>query len=232
MAGYNHAAAFVAFSRGTPVDDIAHALAIPLDTLTGWVRNEGWAKLSGEMSSAVSIPAAKAERDLARIQDNRDRNAAIALKLQADLGAVVDSLLDGSLMLTRILSSGMQVQHKPGIQDRAHLGAYAKSVAELSYRALGDALTAKEVEGMPGAAATVHIHLPAQVASPRVQRPQVLELQGIDIESKVVTLEAPSLPGLHSEVARDWQASLQPAHLQEVAEVQPTVRQTVEPGPE
>jgi uncharacterized protein (DUF1800 family) len=188
---YNRAAAFLAFARGTTIDDISQALAIPLDTLKGWIRNEGWPKLAGDLLPATvtasapatvgATPAAKAERDLAKIQANRARNLEIAQKFQDDLLRLVQKLQDGTLKVEKVLSTGLKVEHALGLRERVDLATYAKNVAEMSYRALGDVQASREPKGLPTQAATVNIILPAQVAAPRSDRVQVIETEAIPV---------------------------------------------------
>ena len=124
-------------------------------------------------SPTESVPAKWAERDLERIQENREKNLRIAQALQEDLLKQVELLRDGQLKIERIAGkNAVRMQVEPTPRDRADLANYAKSVADLSYRALGDMLVAREAEGLPQQAASVTIILAAQIAAPRLDSSQ------------------------------------------------------------
>ncbi len=177
MVGYNWTAAFVAFARGTPLDDIAFTMAIPISSLRNKARIDGWSRLAKENAPFVAcIPtsAEKAEERLAKIEANRAKNLEIIQKLQADLVDIVGRLLDGSLMITKTTSVGLPIQVPPSIKDRKDLADYAKTVAEASYRALGDTPPAPQSEGTGAGAPVVNVILPVQVATPRASRSEVV----------------------------------------------------------
>lgn len=79
----------------------------------------------------------------------------------------------------------------PGITDRAALASYAKTVAEASYRALGDVPSSKGEDG-PGNQAGNHltIVLPRIIAEPRQERSVTIDRQGVTID---VTPSAPAV---------------------------------------
>ena len=84
--------------------------------------------------------------------------------------AIVDSLVAGTLTIAKTTSLGTIVQVKPSIKDRVDLANYAKTVAEASYRALGDAPAAASEGSGAGMVPVVNVILPLQIASPRVSR--------------------------------------------------------------
>ena len=172
MANYNYALAFTEFCSGISLEDISTILNIPLKTLRTHARQNGWRRLADTLASRLTqgSTAPKAEQEMQRIKENRERNYQTALKLQEDLDRTVDALLDGSLRVGKVLSNGKQIFVMPGIKDRLDLASYAKHVAELSYRALGDSLPAREPDDAPPPMPTVQINLPAAVALPRQLR--------------------------------------------------------------
>lgn len=195
QAHYNFAAALVAYAQGSSVESISESMAIPLTTLRNKVRTEGWARLANSLTPAVAeVPAQRAERDLERIAANRARNLAVAQRLQEDLERQVEDLLAGRLTGRRTLRDGTGVEHPAGLAERVQLANYAKAVADLSYRALGDQLVARETEVTPAGAGTITIVLPPQVSAPRPERADV-----VDLEPLRVTAEAPDVPSLPSE---------------------------------
>jgi len=172
MSNYNYALAFVEFCSGTPLEDISSILNIPLKTLRTHARQNGWRKLADTLASRLSQTSTtpKAEQEMQRVRENRERNYQTARRLQDDLDTTVDALLDGSLRVGKVLSNGNQVFVLPSIKDRLELATYAKHVAELSYRALGDTVPATERDAAPQPMPTVQINLPAAVAMPRLLR--------------------------------------------------------------
>lgn len=181
---YNRTAAFVEYCKGSSLEDIAHALAIPLDTLTTWSHADKWALLTPKLPVAILPRAgAEAERAMAKIKANRERNMVTAARLQWDLERVVGQLLDGSLRVERVFANGSRVEQAPGIRDRQDLALYAKHVAELSYRALGDVESTRGIgEGGGSQVGQITIVLPGAVASPREKRAQVIEIEGVSVQ--------------------------------------------------
>lgn len=193
---YNYAAALVAYIKGTDVETIARTFLIPAETLRNKIRTEAWARLANGLTPSLGVsdvPAAEAERGMARIRENREKNLAVAQRLQEDLAKQVEALMAGTLEGRKVLANGRVVTYPAGVAERVALVNYAKNVAELSYRALGDVLTARETEATPAGAQTIVINMPAQVANPRVERGEVLDAQMVTV---VETVEA--LPSLGS----------------------------------
>lgn len=190
MPEYNHAAAFAEFCRGASIEEISHALAIPLDHLKRWRRDEKWDNLIPALSapSAVATSANEAERALEKIRKNREKNFEIAQRLQEDLLETVQKLRSGELKTIRVFANGLKAELEPSLRDRADLALYAKNVAELSYRALGDVESAKNTpadSGLPSAG-QITIVLPPPIAEPR-------QIRAYDVESEVVAIEKPAL---------------------------------------
>lgn len=172
MSDYNYAAAFVAFTRSVPVEDIAQTFAIPITSLKNKIRTEGWARLANDYMPVATI-APRAERDIERVQANREKNLTIAAQLQDDLIAMVEALRKGELKFKKVLATGGIVEMQPTIKDRLDLAQYAKTVSEMAYRALGDAAPSGREGGdaaLPPGANIINIILPAQIAAPRPER--------------------------------------------------------------
>lgn len=186
---YNRAAAFIEYCKGTSLDDISFALAIPLEHLQRWSREERWGALVPKLEVAcVPTEPNNVQRAQERIQANRERNAAIFEGLQADLLDTVHKLRAGKLKTTRVFANGSTAELDPSLRDRCDLALYAKNVAEGSYRALGDVESVKNApadSGLPSAG-QITIVLPAPVAAPR-------EARAYDVDSEVVPLDTPPL---------------------------------------
>ena len=198
-AHYNFGAALIAYAQGSTLEEVSTAMAIPLQVLRNRARLEGWTRLAGELvPSVAAAPAARAERDLSRIEANRERNYEIAQRLQEDLARQVDALLAGQLTGRRALRDGTTVEYPAGLAERVQLATYARSVADLTYRALGDQLVARETEVLPAGAGAVTIILPPQVAAPRPERAEV-----VDLEPLRVTATEPAAESLPSKGSGD-----------------------------
>jgi hypothetical protein len=184
---YNYTAAFVEYSKGTAIEEIAEALAIPVDVLRRKASLERWQTLSGRVQMPSLLGRGKTERDLAKIDANRARNFEIAQKLQEDLLEIVGKLRQGTLTFEHRTAKGEIVVLPPNLRDRRDLASYAAEVANMSYRALGDVVAPAQPEGGPvvQGAGQITIVLPAPVAQPRQER-------SYDVESEVVSIKKPA----------------------------------------
>jgi len=170
---YNRVAAFVEYARGgSSLEEISRALVIPLEELKRWYRKERWDVLAPKLSLATAANAGALVDDETarkRIAENRDRNLAVATKLQADLLEVVDKLRAGTLKVKKVFANGSTAEVDPSLRDRNDLALYARNVAEISYRALGDTEPCKNPHTDPASptAGQITIVLPALLAAPR-----------------------------------------------------------------
>lgn len=185
MALYNFAAAFVEYSKGAALDDIALALAIPITKLKARAHQEQWHMLAPTIPPAPVVDNSERQRD--RIKANREKNLAIAQKLQEDAIRLAEDLVAGRLKVTKVTSKGEKVVTDPTLRDRADFAAYLKSVAEISYRALGDVEQSKNAPADPALATAqqITIFLPPAVSAARQER-------AVDVDAQVVTPMKPA----------------------------------------
>lgn len=200
---YNRAAAFMEYCNGSGLEDIAQALAIPMNCLERWHHDENWTHLARRVSTGLPVKVSEdmAERAGEKIKENRAKNFAVARALQEDLIETVQKLRLGKLKVKKSFANGLTVELDPGLRDRNDLALYARNVAELSYRALGDiAESAKNAGGERegGGPGQITIILPPAVAAPRQERQEL----AYDVDSQVVRLDKPGLV----EVPEDAQA--------------------------
>ncbi len=180
---HNWAAAFLEYMNGGSIEEISTTLDIPYQRLFRRARGERWATLVNKLTvAAPETSSPEAELAITRVLANREKNLVIACKLQADVLEQVELLQNGTLTVSRQTSTGTVIQMPAGIKERAELASYAKEVAELSYRALGDAAPSR-AEGNSsssnGAHTPITIILPQVIALPRSARGEaVIELQG------------------------------------------------------
>jgi hypothetical protein len=183
---YNRVAAFVEYARGSSLEEISQAMVIPLEELKRWCRNERWDVLAPKLSLATATnasPLVDDETARKRIAENRERNLETAQKLQRDLLEVVTKLRAGTLKSRRVFANGTEIEVEPTLRDRCDLALYARNVADISYRALGDAESTKNPSTDPAAplAGQITIILPPLLAAPR-------EKQAVEVESGMTVM--------------------------------------------
>jgi hypothetical protein len=175
---HNLTAAFVAWSRGTPVEEIVAMFNIPRQTLVKVMKREGWAELQENAPMAVAPPAERKNVALQRCLENREANLKIAEKMRQDVAQVLDGLLQGKKLKRYWHNRGGVVEHEVewGVADRVALANYFTMVANLTYRALGDreatstATTSDKPADSPPPA-SITLVLPGAIADPRDLRP-------------------------------------------------------------
>ena len=180
-------AAFTAFCNGTPEEEIAQIFQIPLNRLKVKILDEGWRTLRTKLPLAtlpnrepVSTLPAEVSAKLEVIEDNRKANLAAFSKLRDHLLEVVTALKDGRLKLEKQFNfkgNIVRAEVNPGPSDWVNIATYAQTIAQGTYRALGD-FQGQEKPGqdalagqatMPQAPA-ITIILPGVIAAPRAER--------------------------------------------------------------
>jgi hypothetical protein len=190
-SNYSWQAAFVAFCNGVPAEEIGQVYAIPAETLKQRMARENWNMLRGKMPLATlsDNPLALAQRSpglpaeleakFKLIEENRLENLKVFTTLRDDLIEILAKLRKGDLKLEKQFhnrGSVVRADVDPGIVDRVNLATYAQTIANGTYRALGD-FQGQEKVGQDAAAGTaapsgpaITIILPGVVAVPRNQR--------------------------------------------------------------
>jgi hypothetical protein len=191
-ARYNYAAAFVAFTNGTPIEEVALVFDIPLETLQLRCREERWRELSEELplvtraltagdpgTPALARTDPRTNAKLTLMSRNRDENFGIACALREDLKSLVAKLTseEGLTVEKHFHNRGAVITHHAplSIADRVNLATYARTIADLTYAALGDktATQGKPEDGIAGSAGAtpgITIILPGVIAEPREKR--------------------------------------------------------------
>ena len=142
------------------------------------------------MSAQLVAPQARelpdvTESRMRRLEANRAKNFELADILREKLLRDFQALRDGTLKVERAVAYKGEVHHtevEPGPQDMVALANAAKSVAEMTYRALGDvaAEDRQVTNGKNGDAASITVILPTVVhtSAPKEDRPvQVVDLR-------------------------------------------------------
>lgn len=198
---YQWEAAFVAFCAGAPIDEISAIFEIPLSTLQSKMTSAGWNGLRGKLplvtmeqwnpsalaenrAAAESALPARINAKLEAIEANRQENLKVFTALRDHLIENLRDLQAGKLVVERIFhNKGMitRAEAAPGPSDWVNISTYARTIADGTYRALGD-FQGQEKMGQDAAAGTatapqpsITIILPGAIAQPRQER-QVIDL--------------------------------------------------------
>ena len=176
---YPYTPAFVAFLGGTPAEEIAEEFDIPLKSLLAKIRQEGWRGLANRIAGRITADWTPHEDAFAKIDANRAQNYDTAAKLREHLNEIVAALRAGTLRIKRQFQQKGQITEYEaplGPSDWLSLATYARTIADMTYRALGD-VQAQQKPGQDaptGAKAPpappVTIVLPAAIALPRGER--------------------------------------------------------------
>lgn len=220
-ASYQWEAAFVAYCNAVPEEEISTAFNIPIPSLKLHMSQHGWAKLRVKMppsealvpSSAESmlpaIPDAR-EAKLAALLSNREKNLKVFEELRNDLIEVVTAVRDGTFKLERYWHFKGMIVTKNDVNltmsDRLNLAAYAKTIAEGTYRALGDFAAAEKVgQDVPAGQASapaITIILPGAISCPRNER----EIVGVK-QMKGQVIDLTEAAAFTADVAKEQSAA-------------------------
>jgi hypothetical protein len=166
---WNWAAMFTAYANGSKLEEIATIFACPMPVLRRAAMTQDWAT----MSAKLVVPEARdmpeiTENRLARLEANRAKNYDLADILREKLMKDFIALKNGTLKVERCVAYKGEVHHtevEPGPQDMVALANAAKSVAEMTYRALGDVAAEDRqiTQGKNNDSASITVILPTVV---------------------------------------------------------------------
>jgi len=196
---YLYTPAFVAFCSGASVDEIAAEFKIPIESLKAKIRQENWRGLIKRMAGRITADRIPGEDALARCEANRAKNFEMASKLREHLIEVVGALRAGTLRIKKVLhrkGETIEFLAEPGPADWVSIAAYARTIADMTYRALGDMVAnggykADVNQGNQTPESALTIVLPEVVARPRSQRG--LEVEAGSLEQGEENTEPPLL---------------------------------------
>jgi hypothetical protein len=178
IMAYSYTPAFVAFCGGAPLDEIAEEFNIPIGSLTAKVRNEGWRGLANRIAPRFGPDTSPADDILDKIEANRAKNYEAAAKLREHAVTIIKALCAGTLRIKKQFQHKGQVieyEAEPGPSDWLSIATYLRTIADMTYRALGDheANGRYRADAGPGGstpAPSIEIVLPDAIAKPREQR--------------------------------------------------------------
>jgi hypothetical protein len=188
---YPYTPAFVAFCRGAPVEEISAVFNIPLKSLQAKMRQEGWQTLANRMAGSITVDRTPNDEALAKCEENRAKNYEIASKLRDELGKTIENLAAGTLKIKKLWhNKGDVVEYwaEPTMADLLNIATFARTVHDMTYRALGDTVAngGHETDTSPGASPPtppITIVLPEAIARPRLER-------CINVESRILSQDA------------------------------------------
>jgi len=194
---YRYTPAFVAFCAGTPAEEISAEFNIPLKSLQSRIWSEGWKGLATRMAGRITPELTPQDEALTRCEANRARNYEVADKLRDHLIEIVEALRAGTLKVKKqwqYQGRVIEFDAEPTPSDLVNIATYAMTIANLTYRALGDHVATGGYKpdvsaGTPPPAPPVAIVLPSAVARPRFER--CLEIEGQVADQGDLTAGAP-----------------------------------------
>ena len=172
----------MAFCNGTPEEEISQVFSIPLATLQDRMAFENWRALRIKMPMALTTTGpqlpAETEAKLAVVLANRQKNLEVFTGLRDQLVEKLRAWKAGTLRVEKAFNfKGQIVTHEaePGPGDWVNIATFAQTIAQGTYRALGDF----QASDKPGQDAgllnapqgpAITIIMPGAVAFPRDQR--------------------------------------------------------------
>ncbi len=181
---HNYPAMFLAYANGATFEEIATTFKVSPTLLKTYATFQCWDELAEKARQSVGVaalasvgtPKTDIDRAVAAIEDNRRKNLAVFEKLRAELVTEIDKLQRGEMKIQHLFSTKTGVvsyYRDPNMQDRVALATAAKIIAEGTYRAVGDLVSATDGSGKkdPGVGATISILIPGLVAGPKTDGP-------------------------------------------------------------
>lgn len=191
---YNWAAMFTAFASGTPLDEIAQVFACPMPVLRRVATLQDWAAIASRLTTPAPLDAKPdTETRMAIIEANRRKNYEMADMLRDRLIHDFTALRQGTLRVDRALSTRDGIVHvdvEPGPQDMVSLANAAKTVAEMTYRALGDGSTDDRSASRGSDAGAITVILPTVVHTHATPMPEAKPVEVVDLRPKGQLIDA------------------------------------------
>lgn len=197
IAQHNWAAAFTAYVGGSTLDEVAAVFGIPPESVKRRSIDEKWPVMrdkilaqskalmvtdSGPMSQLEAnnqlLPAEVRAR-LALIRQNREVQYQRAVRMGEELDKILRGIKEGTYKVGKHISvpkvGPVWVEAAPGPADLVNIGTYARTLADLAYRALGDAAAdgqerRAEVSATNSPQQAITIILPTAIGAPRGER--------------------------------------------------------------
>jgi hypothetical protein len=193
----NWAAAFTSYVGGSTLEEIGAVFGIPETTLKARSVSEKWKVMkekiltqsralvttdTGPMSQLEannSLLPPEVRARLALIKQNREVQYQRAVKMGEELDRILQGIRAGTYRVGKYMSvpksSPVWVEAAPGPADLVNIATYARTLADLAYRALGDAAAdgqerRAEVSATNSPQQAITIILPTAIGAPRGER--------------------------------------------------------------
>ena len=194
---------FVAYSHGTPLEEISAVYGVTVSTLNQHIAWEKWAKLRdtmpvSEITGEALVKPLDAVQKLALIQQNRLENLEGWKKLRAEALDIIDQLRAKKLKFEKVFNGKVGIvraEVEPSTGDLVNIATFLQTVAAGTYRALGDVEPGSRQgqDGPAGSGASapgITIILPACISKAREISPAEI----IDLRPDAVQTIPPGQP--------------------------------------
>jgi hypothetical protein len=193
---YTYTPAFIAFCNGAPPEEISSEFGIPLKSLLAKIREEGWRGLANKLADRAAVSVTPSEKILAKIEQNRAENYGVADALRTELSRIITKLSAGTLKFKKVMK-GEIVEVPPSPADLVNIATFARTIADLSYRALADSGTRDEPAGADAATTNppggVTVILPAVAVHPRFPPRELPSETVVDVQAGSAPSSSPLL---------------------------------------
>ncbi len=204
--------AFAAFVQGMGVKEIADVLGLEHDHVRRKSFDDDWASARQQLimtrvEHRVDL-VDKVEQQIARIKANRETNLGAIAKLRDHAVQIIDQLHAGTLKVQKPFNTKLGpilMDMNPSTSDMVAIARYLQIIADLGYRALGDAPADSKTTAASASASTtgappgITVILPSVAVNPRPRRAQKARAEVIDIQAEATEPEAPvAIPPLDS----------------------------------
>lgn len=194
---HNWAAAFTAYVGGSTLEEVAAVFGIPENFVKRRSIDEKWPvmrdKILAQSKALVvsehgPVSQLQAQNDLlpaevrarlAIIKHNREVQYQRAVKMGEELDRILQGIREGTYKVGKHISvpkvGPVWVEAAPGPADLVNIATYARTLADLAYRALGDAAAdgqerRAEVSATNSPQQAITIILPTAIGAPRGER--------------------------------------------------------------
>lgn len=166
-------ALFEAYRRGVDLPGIAGTFGCPLAVLERVAERQQWEMLVKRIDeNPVDGDLVLAEK-LERIEENRSKNMAVAENIREYVGTQFQKLASGELkydVVVKTKEGPVVVSVEPGPKEIKALTDAARTMSEMTYRAMGDFEQGKQAPGNQAAPAAsqapqITINIPAAVSN-------------------------------------------------------------------
>lgn len=215
---HNWAAAFTAYVGGSTLEEVAAVFGIPEHFVKRRSIDEKWPVMRDkilEQSKALvlagpqavsqleaqnSLLPAEVRARMAIIKHNREVQYQRAVKMGEELDKILAGLVDKSYKVGKWMAipkaGPTWVEAEPGPADLVNIATFARTLADLAYRALGDSAAdgqerRAEVSATNSPQQAITIILPTSIAAPRGER-QLPPGDGPVIDLRPILPETPS----------------------------------------